>query len=156
MKKYLAFITALMLCLTVLCACGAKEPAASATKAPETEGTTQAATDAPETQEAATEEQETEEALETEEATAGDENCEHDWLPADCYNPQTCLICGATEGNAEHQYELVNTKAATCIEEGVEEYYCKVCDDPHTEKLPLAEHTVVDGVCTYCNQEIAQ
>ena len=46
-------------------------------------------------------------------------SCEHDWAAADCENPKTCNICGATEGSAlGHNWDF-----ATCTEPET----CSVC-----------------------------
>jgi len=43
--------------------------------------------------------------------------CEHDWLAADCNNPETCLECGETKGTVlEHEWKDANyQEPETCI-----------------------------------------
>lgn len=43
----------------------------------------------------------------------------------------------------EHQYEVIETVASTCTEQGKIVKQCKVCKHSETEYLPLAEHTKV-------------
>ena len=66
----------------------------------------------------------------------------HTWKSATCTTPQTCTVCGQTNGDAKgHDW-----KAATCTENAV----CKRCGEVATgTKLPHAE-AVVSAVAATC------
>lgn len=84
--------------------------------------------------------------------------CEHQWSEAGCYTPKTCDLCGATEGGPVHDYVLAADESVypNCVESGYEQYYCAICDDPHSEQLPATGHTVSDGVCVDCGAEVTE
>ncbi len=84
--------------------------------------------------------------------------CNHQWAEASCYSPKMCELCGATEGGPWHDYQLAANEGVypSCLEEGYEQYYCNICDDPHIEKLPATGHTVSDGVCADCGAEVTE
>ena len=42
----------------------------------------------------------------------------------------------------EHNWELIDSKASTCIEAGFETYKCSKCGETYTKKLELADHTI--------------
>ena len=57
----------------------------------------------------------------------------HQWLPATCTQPQTCKICGQTQGNIlGHDYssEII---FPTCTEEGYSIYTCNRCGESHRD-----------------------
>ena len=83
---------------------------------------------------------------------------------------RTCSICKATETieNAPptgHSYEIINSKAVTCTEDGFETYVCSDCGDTYTDILVAEGHKFHDEViaptctepgctrhtCTVCN-----
>ncbi|MGI6017870.1 MAG: LPXTG cell wall anchor domain-containing protein [Marvinbryantia sp.] len=77
-------------------------------------------------------------------------NKEHNFAPATCTTPQTCTVCGATEGGTiEHDFT-----PATCIKLAT----CKVCglttgeyaNHTSTQKATCTE----PEVCSVCNQII--
>lgn len=95
----------------------------------------------------------------------------HDWAPATCTEPQTCKICGKTQGDPlGHDYEDAScTKPKTCkrcgstdgaalghkvpddawvvdvrptcTSEGSEHGNCKRCGEQQTKSIPKAAHT---------------
>ena len=68
---------------------------------------------------------------------------EHDWAPATCVSPNTCRICGRTEGDlGKHDF----TKA-TCITPKT----CRVCG-VESGSLSLHHQYGDDGHCTLCNK----
>lgn len=87
--------------------------------------------------------------------------CKHEWVPATCTEPKTCLICGATEGMPiGHQWKI-----ATCTEPKT----CTVCGatlgnaNGHqiTEWAITVEPTCTSnglktGVCVTCGEEQAE
>lgn len=60
---------------------------------------------------------------------------------------------GLTMEKCEHEYELVESEAATCEEDGFEEYHCDLCGRDKTEKPKKLGHDMVDGVCTRCGHK---
>ena len=87
--------------------------------------------------------------------------CFHDWAPATCTEPETCKICGATQGEATgHDWS-----AATCTMPMT----CKICDEHYGTALghKVEEWTVeLDstcteegtqvGICTVCEMEVSE
>ncbi len=73
--------------------------------------------------------------------------CIHDWKEADCRNPQVCIICGKTKGEAlGHTYsELTCTEDSACIRCGV------VKEKAAGHKWTEATCTE-DAVCTVCGE----
>ena len=63
-------------------------------------------------------------------ATEGDA-LGHDWKDADCTTPKTCKTCGKTEGDAlGHTEEIIEGKEPTCTETGLTEgKKCSVCGE---------------------------
>ena len=61
----------------------------------------------------------------------------HDWANATCTQPQTCCVCGATQGEPiEHSWdEGVITEEPTTEKEGVKTYTCHVCGATKTEAV---------------------
>lgn len=57
---------------------------------------------------------------------------------------------GLTMETCEHEYELSESAAATCEEDGYEKYRCSLCGRDKTEKLKKLGHDMVDGVCSRC------
>lgn len=53
----------------------------------------------------------------------------------------------------DHEYELVESEAATCEKDGYEKYHCDICGRDKTEKLKKLGHEMVDGVCSRCGYE---
>lgn len=49
-----------------------------------------------------------------------------------------------------HDYVYSVTTPASCTEEGLATYTCRLCGDSYTEVIPKTEHNFVDGVCTVC------
>ena len=84
--------------------------------------------------------------------------CEHQWCEPGCYTPKICDLCGATEGGPVHQYQLAADECVypSCTENGVNQYYCAICDDPDMEEVPATGHTVSDGICTECGAEVQE
>ncbi len=57
----------------------------------------------------------------------------HSYGDADCNNPATCTVCGATTGEAlGHNYKSEVT-APTCTEKGYTTYTCTRCDDSYVD-----------------------
>lgn len=50
----------------------------------------------------------------------------------------------------DHEYELVESEAATCEKDGYEKYHCDLCGRDKTEKQKKLGHDMVDGVCVRC------
>ena len=63
---------------------------------------------------------------------AGCGECEHQWQLADCKDPKTCKLCGATEGEAtgKHSWEEATTDAPKT---------CKFCGTTEGEKIEVDE-----------------
>ena len=74
---------------------------------------------------------------------------DHVWQDATCLVPQTCTICGRTQGNvAEHIYETEVT-GPTCTQNGYTTYTCTVCGDSKVEHDTNATgHSWQDATCT--------
>lgn len=126
MKKMLALLLALTLCLT-LWACGA----------PQEDNNTQDNA-ALNTDNGEMNFSENNSADEEEKADAVEPT--HSWKDADCSNPKTCANCGKTEGEAlGHSWS-----DATCAAPKT----CSVCGATEGEK---AAHTYTNGVCSACN-----
>ena len=52
------------------------------------------------------------------------------------------LSFALTGCGCKHEYDEGKiTKEATCKEEGIKTFTCKLCDEEKTETVPLAEHT---------------
>lgn len=87
--------------------------------------------------------------------------CFHNWSSATCTKPETCEICGATQGEAiGHDWSV-----ATCTMPMT----CKICDEHYGQALghKVEEWTVeVDstcteegtqvGICTVCEMEVSE
>lgn len=72
--------------------------------------------------------------------------CEHEWEDADCENPKTCALCGATEGSPEGHSWL----AETCETPKT----CEICGKTQGEAPghSWVEATCVDPkTCSKCN-----
>lgn len=54
------------------------------------------------------------------------------------------ILFGLTMEKCEHEYELVETVAATCETDGFEKYHCDLCDGEKTEKTEKLGHDMVD------------
>ncbi len=78
----------------------------------------------------------------------GHERHVHDWAPATCVSPQTCRICGETEGvldpaNHVGETEIRNRKEATCRDTGYTgDCCCASCGQvlESGQTIPAAEH----------------
>ena len=82
---------------------------------------------------------------------AGDADCEHVWVDADCTTPKTCSECGATEGEAlGHDWEIISEEEATCTANGSTTYECAACGESKTEAIPALPHNYVEGFCSVC------
>lgn len=83
----------------------------------------------------------------------------HEWQNATCTVPQTCILCGLTNGTTKaHNYDNgMVTKPATCKDEGIRTYACLNCSNTKTEKITkLTTHTYdnsCDAFCNVCNQQ---
>jgi len=82
---------------------------------------------------------------------------EHKWTAANCITPQTCAICGKTEGEiAPTNHVNTTTKnavAATCTQEGYTgDLYCLDCNTllQSGTVMAKASHTYVNSICTVC------
>lgn len=53
----------------------------------------------------------------------------------------------------EHEYELVESEAATCETDGFEKYHCDLCGRDKIETIDKLEHEMVNGVCAKCGYE---
>lgn len=49
-----------------------------------------------------------------------------------------------------HEYELIESKAAACEKDGYRKYHCDLCGAEKTEKVKKLGHDMVDGVCSRC------
>lgn len=98
--------------------------------------------------------------------------CFHDWKPATCKTPETCIICNTTrEAALGHEWieatctqakkctrcgakdgeplghkasEWVIDKESTCTKHGKRHGTCSVCNETVSEDMPLKEHTLGD------------
>jgi len=82
----------------------------------------------------------------------------HTWKDATCTAPQTCSVCGATQGEtAAHTEETIEAVAPTCTESGLTAgTKCSVCKAVLVEQEEVAAlgHTTESGTCERCNQTI--
>lgn len=69
--------------------------------------------------------------------------CEHEWSDASCSEPQTCSLCGNTQGMAlGHTVDKwVSVSDSTCTENGIEEGVCIACHEKVTRNTEVAPHT---------------
>ena len=60
----------------------------------------------------------------------------HDWADATCTEPQTCSVCGATQGKAlDHSFvDYVSDNNATCTADGTKTAKCERCNATDTIK----------------------
>lgn len=72
----------------------------------------------------------------------------HDFLDATCTEPQICVRCGEKQGKAlGHNYgEYIVSKEATCSAYGEKTATCSVCGYVNTEKIPKLAHTAGEWV----------
>ena len=49
-----------------------------------------------------------------------------------------------------HEYDYSVTHPASCTEDGLATYTCRLCGHSYTEVIPASGHTFVDGICTVC------
>ncbi len=69
--------------------------------------------------------------------------CDHEWVDATCETPQTCSLCGETNGEAlGHKWVDATCKKAK---------YCSVCEKIEGEALG---HTTEMGACERCGENI--
>ncbi len=148
-KRIVSCLLALLSAAILLCSCGSDTPSASSgqtaaensvqeeSKAEETTKETTKTTTATKATTKATTKQTT--------TTTATTACEHDWIPADCQNPETCSKCGETRGSrANHVWE-----EATCSQPKT----CRVCGEtvgsPRAHYFELATCTQ-PKTCRYC------
>ena len=100
---------------------------------------------------------------------AAESACEHEWdagvvtTEATCITggekTYTCTLCGETDvKNTDalgHDYEVVEETDSDCETAGKIVKSCSRCDDTIEEAKPLADHDMVDGVCTACGKRVA-
>ena len=70
----------------------------------------------------------------------------HDWQEATCTDPETCSRCGETQGEAlGHEVaEWETTREPTCSKEGERSGTCSRCGETVTEPIAKTEHTPGD------------
>ena len=67
--------------------------------------------------------------------------CKHNWNDATCTDAKKCAKCGETEGEAlGHDFEIKDTKPATCSEMGIITRECKKCSLVEEEKTDIIDH----------------
>ena len=79
----------------------------------------------------------------------------HDFADATCTQPQTCLVCGITEGSAiGHSYGSVVT-SETCTTDGYTTYTCSRCTDSYRDAYVEATgHDFQGGPrCVHCGEK---
>ena len=66
-----------------------------------------------------------------------------------------CAVCGDKVDIATHNYgEGTETKAPTCLEPGIESFFCGVCGYEKQQTLPATgKHNYVDGSCADCGTQ---
>lgn len=76
--------------------------------------------------------------------------CEHEWNEATCNQPQVCVLCGKTKGDAlGHDFIFSKvTKEASCQEEGVNLYICSRCGETKEELIAKKDHVEGQVVTT--------
>ena len=76
--------------------------------------------------------------------------CEHEWNEATCNQPQVCVLCGKTKGDAlGHDFIFSKvTKEASCQEEGVNLYICSRCGETKEELMAKKDHVEGQVVTT--------
>ncbi|MBE6976460.1 MAG: hypothetical protein E7439_04605, partial [Ruminococcaceae bacterium] len=74
----------------------------------------------------------------------------HSWKDATCTDPETCSVCGATQGEAlGHDWdEGVINPAPDCTNAGVKTYTCDLCGETKTEAVDPNGHSWKDATCT--------
>ena len=84
--------------------------------------------------------------------------CEHNWTEATCTAPQTCSLCGETDGEAlGHTEETITGTAATCTTAGLTDgKKCSVCGEITVQQTTIAakDHTeeTVAGTPATCTE----
>ena len=82
----------------------------------------------------------------------------HTWKDATCTAPQTCSVCGATQGELAAHTEVTDEAVApTCTATGLTQgSHCSVCETVLVEQEEVAAtgHTTNNGVCGNCGQTI--
>ena len=78
----------------------------------------------------------------------------HTWAEVTCTKPQTCIICGATEGTAlGHALWYAIGKAPTCTEVGWDAYEkCNRCKYSTFRQIPALGHDFRNHHCIHCGQ----
>ena len=73
----------------------------------------------------------------------------HSWKDATCTAPETCSVCGATQGEAlGHSWNDGEiTTAPGCVNEGVKTYTCGTCGETKTEAVAPNGHDWNDATC---------
>lgn len=67
--------------------------------------------------------------------------CKHNWNDATCTEAKKCTNCGETEGETTgHDFEIKDTKPATCSERGVITRVCKKCGLIEEERTDKEAH----------------
>ncbi len=75
--------------------------------------------------------------------------CEHEWSPATCEKPQTCLKCGKIEGDAlGHNFQVESYVDTTCTTDGSQNIKCVNCGQTKTEIIKSPGHQWIDATCT--------
>lgn len=64
----------------------------------------------------------------------------HNWNPATCTTPQTCSLCGVTQGDVVHSYTFEVT-APTCDKQGYTTHTCTNCGDYYVDSYVDASHS---------------
>lgn len=69
-----------------------------------------------------------------------------------------CIYCGDRKDvtlipKTEHTYSKGLTQAATCTEEGIEEWLCRTCGQQETHKLAIIPHNYERFFCTMCGEK---
>ena len=73
----------------------------------------------------------------------------HSYAQATCTKPQTCAVCGHTNGTAlGHNYQITKQVSATCTAKGYTQHTCSRCADTYQDKIPMLPHNFSAATCT--------